>query len=50
MPALTRDEGERWLQNPAKAFHDQDLTGCDLSDLELGGCDFKRAKIGRAHV
>lgn len=50
MPALTRTDLEQLLQKPGKSFNDQDLTGCDLSGLEITGRDFKRAKLVDARL
>jgi len=50
MPALTRTDLEQLLQRPGKNFNDQDLTGCDLSGLEITGRDFKRAKLAGARL
>jgi hypothetical protein len=48
MPPLTRDDIVKWLEKPSRSFNDQDLTGCDLSGLEITGRDFKRAKLAGA--
>lgn len=50
MPALTRTDVEQLLQKPGKNFNDQDLTGCDLSGLEITGRDFKRAMLTGARL